>query len=139
MLDQDVKSIPPAEAGPVEFTSDDEKQATVISTDATDEIDREVEKRLLRKFDLRILPLLTFMYLCSWVYPTAWDQPHFANDWIPAPWICLILEMPNLTVCMSDNFEEITDSLSDIDIDLGMKGDQVGGGWSLARTPELSN
>lgn len=56
MLDQDVKT---------EFTSDDEKQPTVIATDVTGDIDRDVEKKLLRKFDLRILPLLTFMYLCS--------------------------------------------------------------------------
>lgn len=28
-------------------------------------IDREVEKRILRKFDLHILPLLVFMYLCA--------------------------------------------------------------------------
>ncbi|MCJ1306052.1 hypothetical protein MMC08_008870 [Hypocenomyce scalaris] len=34
-------------------------------TDLTVGIDRQTEKRILRKFDLHIIPLMTFMFLCS--------------------------------------------------------------------------
>ncbi|MCJ1301594.1 hypothetical protein MMC08_004395 [Hypocenomyce scalaris] len=34
-------------------------------TDLTVGIDRQIEKRVLRKFDLHIIPLMTFMFLCS--------------------------------------------------------------------------
>jgi len=43
----------------------DEKLGVVETIDPNELVDREVEKRILRKFDLRIFPLLTFCYFCS--------------------------------------------------------------------------
>jgi hypothetical protein len=63
MLDEDIKKAPITEMAPADAASDNEKQGTIEKTDLPAGIDRE--KRVLRKFDLRILPLLTFMYLCS--------------------------------------------------------------------------
>jgi hypothetical protein len=65
MLDEDIKKAPITEMAPADAASDNEKQGTIEKTDLTAGIDHEIEKRVLRKFDLRILPLLTFMYLCS--------------------------------------------------------------------------
>ncbi len=45
-----------------DFQKDEEK---IISSDPTD--DKEFEKNLLRKMDFRIIPLLTSLYLLSFL------------------------------------------------------------------------
>ncbi|KAG0648164.1 putative transporter [Hyphodiscus hymeniophilus] len=64
MTDYELKKSPTTDVGPAGI-SDDEKQSTIETANLAVSVDREIEKRILRKFDLRILPLLTFMYLCS--------------------------------------------------------------------------
>jgi hypothetical protein len=63
MAEKEIKTSEPAlTAPPLVY---DEKLGVVETIDPNEIIDREVEKRILRKFDLRIFPLLTFCYFCS--------------------------------------------------------------------------
>lgn len=63
---EEINKVPSAmAAGIVDSGSDDEKQSVVLVGHLSDGIDRKIEKRILRKFDLHIFPLLTFMYFCS--------------------------------------------------------------------------
>lgn len=63
---EEIKKVPLEVAAVVaDSGSDDEKQSVVEVGHLSDGINREVEKRILRKFDLHIFPLLTFMYFCS--------------------------------------------------------------------------
>lgn len=67
MSEEDIKKASPVEGtGITEVSSTDEKEGAIVEVgNLSDGIDREVEKRILRKFDLHIFPLLTFMYFCS--------------------------------------------------------------------------
>jgi hypothetical protein len=66
MAEEEIKIVPTMVAtGVVETASDDEKHGVVEVADLSEDIDSEIEKRILRKFDRHIIPLLTFMYFCS--------------------------------------------------------------------------
>jgi hypothetical protein len=62
--DQSVENMPPAD---LEVAGDVEKDITdvEVTEDHSAVIDKVVEKRIRRKFDLWILPLLVVMQLCS--------------------------------------------------------------------------
>lgn len=64
MAEKDITSSEQAttDAPPLVY---DERNGVVEAIDPNELIDRAVEKRILRKFDLRIFPLLTFCYFCS--------------------------------------------------------------------------
>jgi len=64
MAEKDITSSEQAttDAPPLVY---DDKNGVVEAIDPNELIDRAVEKRILRKFDLRIFPLLTFCYFCS--------------------------------------------------------------------------
>jgi len=66
MAEEEIKNVPTAVAtGIVETVFDDEKHGVIEVADLSEGIDKEIERRILRKFDRHIIPLLTFMYFCS--------------------------------------------------------------------------